>query len=137
MPGEIEAAVVFAGYGRIDPERNIDDYKDLDVKDRFVLVYSGQPGAAPATATWRRTANARDVRRAGKRENAQKKGALGVLEIQPPGRETPIPEVPLSGRNLGFSHPTMTLGHAKSSVPAITLSDPIRDLLVGCLRTHQ
>jgi Peptidase family M28 len=67
----------------------------------------------------------------GKREPAQQKGALGVLEIQPPGHESPVPEVPFSGRNLGFSRPSMTLGHATTSLPAITLADPIRDLLVG------
>ena len=67
----------------------------------------------------------------GKRETAQKKGALGLLEIEPPGRESPVPEDPASGRNLRFSRPSMTLGHAPSSMPAITLADSIRDLLVG------
>ena len=138
VPGEIEAPVVFAGYGRIDPERNIDDYKDLDVKDRFVLVYSGQPGAARGGNEVEDGECAAMSGALGKRENAQKKGAIGVLEIQPPGRETPIPEVPLTGRNLGFSHPNMTLGHAKANVPAITLSDPIRDLLVdACGLTNE
>ena len=45
VPGEIEAPIVFAGYGRVDADKKIDDYAGLDVKNRFVLVYSGQPGA--------------------------------------------------------------------------------------------
>ena len=104
VPGEIEAPVVFAGYGRVDPERKIDDYAGLDVKNRFVLVYSGQPGRTPRTG--RGAAAGECERMSGalvKRETAQKKGALGVLEIQPPGHETPVPDVPFSGRNLGFS----------------------------------
>ena len=114
------------------PDRKIDDYAGLDVKNRFVLVYSGQPGAPAAN---RPRGGGRRMRAfsgaMGKREHAQKKGALGVLEIQPPGHESPVPEVPFSGRNLGFSSPSMTLGHATASLPAITLADPIRDLLVG------
>src|ERR1700727_708673 len=72
-PGEIEAPVVFAGYGRVDSERNIDDYKDLDVKDRFVLVYGGQSGAA-ANRTRGGGRRTRAMSTAlGKRENAKKK----------------------------------------------------------------
>ena len=44
LPGEFEAPVVFAGYGRVSPEKKINDYEDLDVKNQFVLVYDGQPG---------------------------------------------------------------------------------------------
>ena len=51
--------------------------------------------------------------------------------MEPPGRESPAPGVPVTGRNLGFSRPRMTLGHAPNSLPAISLADPIRDLLVG------
>ena len=43
VPGEVEAQVVFAGYGRVDPGQKVDDYEGLDVKNRFVLVYEGQP----------------------------------------------------------------------------------------------
>ena len=43
LPGEFEAPVVFAGYGRVNPEKKINDYENLDVKNQFVLVYDGQP----------------------------------------------------------------------------------------------
>ena len=46
-PGEVEAEVVFAGYGRVNAEENVDDYAGLDVKNRFVLVLAGQPPAKP------------------------------------------------------------------------------------------
>jgi hypothetical protein len=133
VAGEIEAQVVFAGYGRVDPAQKIDDYEGLDVKNRFVLVYDGQPDGKAS----RRQREGRRTRPLSnpfpKSEPARKNGALGVLVIQPPGRESTAPEVPTSARNLGFSLPTMTLGHAPASLPAITLADPIRDLLVGAL----
>ena len=130
LPGEVEAPVVFAGYGRVDAGRKIDDYEGIDVKNRFVLVYDGQPdgkASRPKGEGRRRRPFSNPF---AKREPARKNEALGVLVIQPPGRESPAPDVPFSGRNLGFSHPSIALGHAPTSLPAITLADPIRDLLV-------
>jgi hypothetical protein len=131
VPGEIEAQIVFAGYGRVDPGQKLDDYEGLDVKNRFVLVYDGQPdgtASGPPREGRRRSSLSNPF---AKTEPAQKNGALGILIIQPPGREAPSPGGPLSGRNPGFSRRRMTLGHAPVSLPAIRLADPIRDLLVG------
>src|SRR6202012_2909628 len=70
--------VVFAGDGISDSTR--DDYKDLNVKGRIVLVLNGQPaGTAPA-------AGGRRNRGAGfyaKQEAAQKNGAAGILVLAP------------------------------------------------------
>lgn len=38
-----ELELVFVGYGNVFPDRNIDDYKDLDVKGKVVIVASGAP----------------------------------------------------------------------------------------------
>ncbi len=43
VPGEVEAPVVFAGFGRVNPDQKIDDYAGLNVKNQFVLVYEGRP----------------------------------------------------------------------------------------------
>jgi hypothetical protein len=131
VPGEIEAPIVFAGYGRVDVARKIDDYAGLDVKNRFVLVYSGQPGAQMSRPPAEGRRRGPQSSTFAKTEPARKNGALGVLVIEPPGRESPAPRVALSGRNNGFSRPSMTLGHAPTNLPAISLADPIRDLLVG------
>ncbi|PYS98706.1 MAG: hypothetical protein DMF63_15065 [Acidobacteria bacterium] len=37
--------VVFAGFGVTAPEANYDDYKDLDVRDKIVLVFDNTPDA--------------------------------------------------------------------------------------------
>ncbi len=45
--GEIAAApLVFAGYGISAPDKNYDDYKDLDVKGKIVLVMRTEPETA-------------------------------------------------------------------------------------------
>jgi hypothetical protein len=43
MRGQVEAPVVFAGYGISDPEGGYDDYADLDVKGKVVLVLRKGP----------------------------------------------------------------------------------------------
>ena len=43
---------------------------------------------------------------------AQKNGALGVIMIQAPGRQSPLRGFHSSSANLGFAHPSMTLGPA-------------------------
>jgi Peptidase family M28 len=130
VPGEVEAPIVFASYGRIDPDRKIDDYEGLDVKNRFVLVCDGGPDGQAS----RPRRGGRRTRFMGsafaKVEPARKNGALGVLVMQPPGKDTQTPPTPFDARMAGFGRPSMTLGHPQASVPAITLLDPIRDVLV-------
>jgi len=41
--GKISGAVAFAGYGITAPEYNYDDYANLDVKDKIVLVLRHEP----------------------------------------------------------------------------------------------
>jgi aminopeptidase YwaD len=41
--GAVEAEVVFAGYGLQIPEKQIDDYAGLDVKDKIVAIVRGFP----------------------------------------------------------------------------------------------
>jgi hypothetical protein len=132
-PGEVEAQVVFASHGRVDAGQKIDDYEGLDVKNRFVLLYEGEPDRGTARP---REGGMRSRNLFGsfaKVEPARKNGALGVLMIQPPGRQSAPPRAPSNGPAAGFARPTMTLGHARESLPSINLSDPIRDLLVGAL----
>jgi len=41
--GEITAEVIFAGFGVSAPELNYDDYKDIDVKGKIVLINRDVP----------------------------------------------------------------------------------------------
>ncbi len=42
--GEFSGEIVFAGYGIVSPENNYDDYKDVNVKDKAVIIVRGAPG---------------------------------------------------------------------------------------------
>jgi hypothetical protein len=65
--------VVFAGFGINAPEKNHDDYKNLNVKDKFVAILSGAPvgfkSDFPVT------------NRSVKFEEAKKRGAKGIIYL--------------------------------------------------------
>lgn len=44
LPGSVVAPVVFAGYGLTEKEIGWDDFKNLDIKGKIVIVLSGAPG---------------------------------------------------------------------------------------------
>ena len=72
--------VVFAGYGITDSTR--DDYKDLNVRGRIVVVLNGNPPGTPAPAGRRRFGpNKQDI--------AQRNGAAAVLILSKGDRIPP------------------------------------------------
>jgi hypothetical protein len=127
-PGEVEAPVVFAGFGRVHGEKKIDDYAGLDVLNRYALIYDGSPdppkgqadgqGQSPVLSSFE------------KLSAAQKRGALGLIVVQAPGRKTPEPQVPFSARNIGFGRPRMAFGSPAQQLPLMHLADSVRDVLV-------
>ena len=64
--------VVFAGYGISDSTR--DDYKDLNVRGRIVVILGGNPPGTPAPSRRFRGPNKSDI--------AQRNGAAAVLILQ-------------------------------------------------------
>jgi hypothetical protein len=124
VPGEVEAPVVFAGYGRVNAEKKIDDYEQLDVRDHYVLVFDGQPEDDKASSTQRPVLNA-----GGKLGPAKARGALGVIVMEPPGHNLPVPRIPYSAGNLGFGRSGFSLGAPQGPLPLLYLTDSIRELL--------
>ncbi|HEU4404327.1 MAG TPA: M28 family peptidase [Polyangiaceae bacterium] len=74
-----EAEVVFVGYGIVAPEYQWDDYKDVDVKGKVVLVMNNDPAGDPKLFGGK--ARLRYGRWDYKYEQAAKKGAAGVVII--------------------------------------------------------
>src|SRR5206468_2020358 len=70
---DIEAPVVFAGYGIDAPGQGIDDYKGLDVKGRFVAILAGVPEGLPSEIA----AHLGDDKAAA----AARHGAIGVVTL--------------------------------------------------------
>ncbi len=45
---DVTAPLVFVGYGLVSKEFNLDDYANLDVKGKIVVMLSGRPSLYPA-----------------------------------------------------------------------------------------
>ncbi len=71
------APVVFAGYGIHAPERDWDDYGDLDVRGAVVVVVAGEPDGELFNGEYR-TAHAGESAKAAE---AFRRGAVGVLTL--------------------------------------------------------
>lgn len=82
-----EASVVFAGYGIVASAEGdrpaLDSYSDLDVKDKWVLLWRGMPGDLTPK---QRTELARFADLRYKASVAKSRGAVGVI-FAPPQRE--------------------------------------------------
>jgi hypothetical protein len=75
---EIEAPLVFVGYGLTIPEKNYDDLAGLDLKGKVAVIFSGSPADMPA-------ALASHYQSAGIRWQALRKaGAIGVVGLLNP-----------------------------------------------------
>jgi len=102
MPApEIEAPLVFVGYGLKVPEKNYDDFAGVDIRGKIVVIFSGSPSEIPgALASHYQTAAERwKVLRAG--------GAVGVVSLINPASM----DIPWSRIALNRAHPTMDLDY--------------------------
>ncbi len=70
---ELNAPVVFAGYGWVDEKAGLDDFKNIEVRGKIVVVKMGTPNDASPGAAFN----------AGKKKKqfAKERGALAVIEV--------------------------------------------------------
>jgi Zn-dependent M28 family amino/carboxypeptidase len=104
MPApEVQAPLVFAGYGLKVPEKNYDDFAGIDVRGKIVVIFSGSPSGIPgALASHYQTAAERwKVLRAA--------GAVGTISLMNPA----VMDIPWSRIALNRAHPTMDLDYAE------------------------
>ena len=75
------SGLVFAGFGISDPERGYDDYRNLDVKRRIVLVLAHEPGENDPKSPFDGLVMSEASTPLRKVMTAQEKGAVGVLIV--------------------------------------------------------
>ena len=102
---EVEADLVFAGYGLTIPEETYDDFKGLDVRGKVVVILSGAPAAIPGPLA---AHNQSTAERAGLLKSL---GAVGIVSIQNP-------------KNMDIPWERAALARF---LPAMTLADPSTD----------
>jgi Zn-dependent M28 family amino/carboxypeptidase len=99
---EIEAPLVFVGYGLTIPEKNYDDLAGLDLKGKVAVIFGGSPAEMPG-------ALASHYQSAGKRwKSLRKAGVVGVVSLPNPASM----DIPWSRMALNRAHPSMELADA-------------------------
>jgi Zn-dependent M28 family amino/carboxypeptidase len=102
MPArKVDAPLVFVGYGLKVPEKNYDDFADVDVRGKIVVIFSGSSSEIPpALAAHYQTAAERwKVLRAA--------GAIGIVSLINPASM----DIPWSRIALNRAHPSMDLDY--------------------------
>jgi Zn-dependent M28 family amino/carboxypeptidase len=96
---EVNAALVFVGYGLKIPEKNYDDLRGLDLKGKVAVLISGSPAEIPA-------ALASHYQTAAERWKAfREAGAIGIITIPNPASM----DIPWSRISLNRTRPSMDL----------------------------
>jgi Zn-dependent M28 family amino/carboxypeptidase len=96
---QVEAPLVFIGYGLSIPEKNYDDLAGLDLNGKVAVIFSGSPAEIPgALASHYQTAKERW-------KALHKAGAVGVIALPNPA----FMDVPWSRIALNRAHPSMEL----------------------------
>jgi hypothetical protein len=82
---DVDAPVVFAGYGVVAPELNHDDYAGIDVKGKIVMTVRGAP------ASFANDPRAYYSTGAVKGHFAAERGAIGMISVKGPVEEARLP----------------------------------------------
>jgi Zn-dependent M28 family amino/carboxypeptidase len=80
------APIVFAGYGITAPERNWDDYGDIDVRGKVVVVVGGEPEGALFNGQY----DTNYESAAYKADEAFRRGAVGIVTLVPQAADSPM-----------------------------------------------
>src|ERR1700691_1311659 len=102
MPApEVEAPLIFVGYGLKVPEKNYDDFAGIDVRGKIIVIFTGSPSEIPgAIVSHYQTAAERcKVLRAA--------GAVGIVSLVNPNSM----DIPWSRMALNRAHPSMDLDY--------------------------
>ena len=96
-PDQVDAPLVFIGYGLHLPDQGVDDFAGLDLKGKIAVVISGGPGNLSGAI--------KSSARFARAELLGKRGALGLIALTTPHQV----EIPWSRQLLLSSQPGMYL----------------------------
>jgi hypothetical protein len=126
---DLRAPVVFAGYGITAPEFGYDDYANLDVRGKVVLVFEHEPQETDPKSVFNGTGNTRYANSYVKVLIAQKHGAVAVLAVPEPNRKhlsaaERMLKVPSSAERARRLMP-QALADGDARIPLLTVTDQV------------
>jgi Zn-dependent M28 family amino/carboxypeptidase len=103
LASEVQAPLVFVGYGLAVPEQNYDDLAGLDLRGKVAVIVTGSPSEIAGALAAHHQSSA-------ERWNAfRKAGAIGIIAIPNPAAM----DIPWSRISVNRTHVTMTLADPK------------------------
>lgn len=138
---DLSSGVVFAGYGITAPELKYDDYQNIDVKGKIVLVFEHEPQEQNPSSVFNGIANTIYATTRIKVLNAQKHGAIAVLIAPEPNRKHPSNQERYM--RIGGSVkrkpplPSQVLAEDELQIPSAILSDKVAASIAGSLSLSQ
>jgi Zn-dependent M28 family amino/carboxypeptidase len=100
---ELEAPLVFVGYGLSIPEKNYDDLSGLNLNGKVAVILNGSPADIPGPL-------ASHYQSAAERwKTLRKAGAVGIISIANPATM----DIPWSRMAVNRTHPSMALARAE------------------------
>ena len=113
----VEGGLVFAGYGITAPEFQYDDYQNIDVKGKIVLIFRHEPGENDTSAiSFKGTESTNYSNLREKVKNAKAHGAIGILMVTEPLNYNTI-------RPRGFPWPSLSKNLPKDALPIVFCID--------------
>ncbi len=80
--GRVSAPLVLVGYGITAPEHEYDDYQELEVQGKIVVVFDGEPGAKDPDSPFEGILDSKYSEEFYKIKNAQAHNAAGLIIVQ-------------------------------------------------------
>jgi hypothetical protein len=131
--GSLTAPVVFAGYGIVEKDIKWDDFKNLDVKDKIVLILTEAPGKDDPESPFQKNKELKDkyfpqapamrMMRGGggggKLEEIRKLGPAAILQVQNTGADADIFKALATPRQPSDERPINTGPRRRLSVPGL------------------
>lgn len=127
---EVDAQVVFVGYGIVAPELKRDDYAGVDVRGKVVMIVRGAPASFPNNprAYYSTTAV--------KGRFAADRGAIGMIMVKSPSDEARLPFTTELARPpaspMAYVHAN---GELEGSIPELriraSISRKVADMILG------
>jgi Zn-dependent M28 family amino/carboxypeptidase len=122
---KVDAQLIFVGYGLNIPEKNYNDFVDLDLKNKVAVVLTGSPADVPSALS------AHYQSRAERWKALKAAGAVGLILIQNPASV----DLPWARSSLNRNHPSMDLvgpefDETSGAKLAVTFNPAHADLLL-------
>jgi hypothetical protein len=130
---EVNAPLVFAGYGIAAPEYAYDDFQDIDVRGKVVMVLTHEPQEHDANSRFKGKFNTVHAFNFWKPEVIRQHGAAGILIVQEKSPDRTRPRTPSGPTNaqIRTDRPAHTLTSPYLDLPFFTITRQTADALLA------